>query len=129
MDDFSVADLLAMKADHERRVREATNSAFAEVGFPELEQATQWIHHVKALDQDRTFTVIPLADKIRKNELSDQVTGTLKMGLAAMPDVKAYIVSEAQADPEFPERLKAGFLEEYYLLEHNLGVIYVNCCR
>jgi len=116
VDDFSVEDLLAMKADHERRIREATHNAFAEVGFPELEQATQWIHHVKALDQDHTFTVIPLADKIKKNELSDKVTGTIKMGLAAMPDVKAYIVSEAQNDPEFPERLKAGFSEEYYRL-------------
>ena len=115
-DDFSVADLLATKAEHERRLREATNDAFAEVGFPELEHATQWIHHINALDLDYNFTVIPLADKIKKNELSEKVTGTIKMGLAAMPDVKDFVISEAKNDSEFPERLKAGFLEEYYRL-------------
>jgi len=44
------------------------------------------------------------------------------MGLAAMPDVKAFVISEAKNDSEFPERLKAGFLEEYYRLRKE-GVI------
>lgn len=114
VNDFSVEALLDMKAKHEQCIREATNDAFAEVGFPELEQATQWIHHVEATDKTCNFTVIPLTDKIKKNELTDRATATIKMGLAVMPDVKAFIVSEAQNDPEFPERLKAGFLEEYY---------------
>ncbi len=115
-DDFSVEALLVMKAEHERRIRQATHNAFAEVGFPELEQATQWIHRVNALDINFDFTVIPLADKIKKNELAEKSTSTIKMGLAVMPDVKAFVVSEAKNDSEFPERLKAGFLEEYYRL-------------
>jgi len=39
------------------------------------------------------------------------------MGLSVAREVRAYVESVAQTDQDFPERLKSGFLEEYYRLK------------
>ena len=39
------------------------------------------------------------------------------MGLSVAKIVKKYIESTTQTDPEFPDRLKIGFLMEYYRLK------------
>jgi len=114
--DFPVKRLLEIKANHENKVREAVNAAFAEVGFPELAQATAWISRLEAGQASYDFSVVPLADKIRKNELSSSSIVTITMGLTVVREVKEFIEQEAKLDADFPEKLKAGFLEEYYRL-------------
>ena len=53
---------------------------------------------------------------MRKNNLSAPVDNLLTMGLANAILVERYIHSVASTDPSFPERLKAGFVNEYHRL-------------
>ncbi len=114
--DFPVNTLLEMKKEHATKFRNATNEAFAEVGFAELGKATDWIIRIQPLQSIQNFTLVAPEEKIRKNDLSDKVRVTIAMGLGIAEEVRSFIESEAKNDSDFPDRLKAGFLEEYYRL-------------
>ncbi|HSA32131.1 MAG TPA: HNH endonuclease signature motif containing protein [bacterium] len=115
--DFPVERLLRMKTEHESKVREAVTEAFATIGFPELEEATQWIMHVQPSEASKDFSLIALEDKIKKNTLGNGSRTIVTMGLSVTREVRAYVESVAQTDSDFPERLKVGFLTEYYRLK------------
>jgi len=114
--DFPIPVLLKMKKSHESKVREAVNSGFAEVAFPELAQATQQISTMSAGQPSEDFVSIPPEEKIRKNELTSESEQTIRMGLGVVREVRKYIERESVIDADFPERLKSGFLQEYYRL-------------
>ncbi len=116
---FPVNWLLKTKQDHERKVREAMNAALAEVGFPELAQATAWISRIPAGQPSHDFSIIPPDEKIQKNELSYGSRVTITMGMGVVREVHSFVQQEAVLDPDFPERLKSGFLEEYFRLRKN----------
>lgn len=113
-EEYPVERLRRIKADHELKVREAMVEAFADVGFPELEEVTRWIMKIDPKPPDRDFSVIPPADKLKKNELGNGSRNIITMGLSVSSEVRAFIESVAQTDFGFPERLKSGFLVEYY---------------
>ncbi len=115
--DYPVERLHAIKEEHVRKVREAMTEAFANVGFPELEEATQWILQIQLGQATQDFSLIPPEDKLRKNELGSGSRVIITMGLSVAREVRAYIESVTQTDANFPEQLKAGFLEEYYRLK------------
>ena len=115
--DYPVDRLQALKKDHEQKVRDAVTEAFYGVGFPELEEATQWIMQINPQQAIDGFSLIPPEDKLKKNELGNGAKTIVTMGLSVSREVGAFVESVAQTDPDFPERLKAGFLEEYYRLK------------
>ena len=115
--DYPVERLQEIKAEHELRVSEAMAEAFADVGFPELEEATLWIMQLIPQQPDSDFTVIAPEDKLKKNELGNGSRNIITMGLSVSREVRAFIENTAQEDHNFPERLKSGFLEEYYRLK------------
>ncbi len=115
--DYPVDRLHRIKTEHERKVREAMAEAFAGVGFPELEEATEWVLRVQPGKTDRDFSNIPPEDKIKKNALGNGSRAIITMGLSVAREVGDYIKSVAQTDSDFPERLKTGFLSEYYRLK------------
>ena len=41
----------------------------------------------------------------------------ITMALSVSSEVRSFIQTAAQTDKDFPERLKSGFLEEYYRLK------------
>lgn len=130
--DFSVCRLLKMKADHEAKAREARNAAFADVGFPELAQATAWISRMQEGQPSQDFSVISPDEKIRKNELTSASRVTITMGLGVVREVRTFVEQEAVLDTDFPERLKAGFLQEYYRLRnggHRGDVLFDLMCQ
>ncbi len=114
--EYTVERLHAMKEEHENRVREGVADALSTVGFAELEEATDWILQIPPGGLGGDFLVVPPDEKIRKNELSTRERAVITMGLSVAREVRAYIQSMAQTDSEFAERLKAGFLEEYFRL-------------
>ena len=131
-DEFPVGRLHSMKSEHEANVREAMTEAFASVGFPELEEATQWIMHVQPEQASRDFALIAPEDKLRKNALGNGSRTIITMGLSVAREVRAYVESVAQTDSDFPERLKVGFLAEYYRLKqegHTGDVLFDLMCR
>lgn len=116
--DYPIERLQEIKADHERKVRQAMADAFADVGFPELEEATQWILTIQPEQSGQDFSLIAPEDKLRKNDLGQDSRAVITIGLSVARDVGDYIESISQTEPDFPERLKAGFLSEYYRLKH-----------
>ena len=113
---FPISMLLEFKAKHEERIRKATEAAFAEVGFPELQRATEWVNHHTANADFSDLTIIPPEEKIRRNGLSNKTRATITMGLSVARTVESFIQEEAMHNPDYPNRLKAGFLEEYFRL-------------
>jgi len=117
--DFPVDKLLNLKLAHEQKVREAMNAAFVDIGFPELAQATAWISRYQPQNPSDEFSVIPPEDKIIKNQLTKNSRVTIVMGLAVSQEVRAFVEQESKIEADFPEKLKSGFLEEYYRLRRN----------
>jgi hypothetical protein len=117
--DFSVDRLVAIKTEHEIKVREAMVAAFADVTFPELHAATSWVKrgHVDALVQD--YRVMDLDGKIRKNDLSAASRLTITMALSIAPIVHQFVENEVMLDSGYADRLKSGFLSEYHRLRHD----------
>ncbi len=113
---FSTAKLRRIKQKHEAKVRRGRDSAFAEVGFAELARAVKWVSWTSPATDKSGFTVIPPEQKIKKNDLSVRSRISIKMGLGAASDVRAFVESEARLNPSFPDRLRSGFLEEYHRL-------------
>ena len=115
--DYPPERLYVIKKEHETKVRQAMLDAFADVGFPELEEATKWVTCVSPSNQSADYSLLKVEDKIRKNDLDADHRALIAMGLGVASEVARYIETVAQDDPEFPERLKAGFLEEYWRLK------------
>lgn len=114
--EFPVERLLRLKSEHEAKVREAMAEAFVGVGFPELAEATKWIMQVQPGQASQDFSLIAPEEKLKKNALGNGSRIVVTMGLSLAREVGAYIESAAQTDGDFPERLKVGFLTEYYRL-------------
>ncbi|MFZ1548771.1 MAG: HNH endonuclease [Candidatus Nitrotoga sp.] len=113
---FAVNELVQLKVDHEMKVREGMNFAFAQIGFPELQMATEWVNHFQPGEESQDFSLLPPGEKILKNDLKNGSRITITMGLSVAKLVGDFVQHEAQIDSDYPERLKAGFLEEYFRL-------------
>ena len=116
-EDYPTERLKEIKSRHEEKVREAITDTFSEIGFLELEEATQWIMQIKPPNVDNGFSLTPPEDKLKKNSLGNGSKNIVTMGLSVSREVHTYVESVAQVDPAFPERLKSGFMEEYYRLK------------
>ena len=115
--DWPVDRLDKLKAEHEQKAREAIVEAFADVAFPELASAVSWVESQPPSLSTGSFDVVPPDEKIKKNELSDSCRHVIAAGMVSRATVAAYVEAETQLDSDFPEKLKAGFLSEYYRLK------------
>ncbi|HAS84223.1 MAG TPA: HNH endonuclease [Verrucomicrobia bacterium] len=117
--DFSVDRLFTIKTEHETKVRGAMVAAFADVAFPELQEATAWIKSVPVDAVTQDYRVLDLDAKIRKNDLSATSRLTITMGLSIAPLVHQFVENESMLDSGYSDRLKSGFLSEYHRLRHD----------
>lgn len=114
--DYPTPRLLEIKSSHENAVRRAIVAAFDEIGFVELHEATLWACSIQPAALQGDYSLLKVEDKIKRNALSSDSRSVIAMGLGVAGSVSRYIASVAQTDTDFPERLKAGFLEEYWRL-------------
>ncbi len=113
--DWPASRLFALKEAHEKKVHQAMQEAFANLDFAELQQAISWVRTYPPA-ANGSFDLVSPNEKIVKNSLSVGTRHIIAAGLASRTTVSDYVEAEAQLDPKFPDRLKAGFLEEYYRL-------------
>jgi len=113
---FPVDALHRFKTEHEAKVQEGLNAAFAQIGFPELQSATAWVNGYQPDTDSVDLSLLAPEDKIRRNDLTNVSRVTITMGLSVARLVGDFVQSEALIDPDYPERLKAGFLAEYFRL-------------
>lgn len=112
--DWPVDKLINLKKNHEETVKIAMEQAFADVAFPELERVIAWVTEEAPAVPVGGFDIIPPDAKIKKNELSNGSRNIIIAGLTARPTVAGFVESQTQLDADFPEKLKAGFLAQYY---------------
>lgn len=110
-DIYTVEKLIELKKQHEKWVILQYSKNINELTFAELEVIKKFIEHTEIVESD--MFVIHLKDKIEKNKISSTTESLIKLGLARSRLVKEYI--ETNLDPEFGERLKKGFVQEYNL--------------
>lgn len=109
---YTIADLRAWKATHEAWVRQRLAEEFPKVGFAELEMVTRgYLAHPDDPTVDLTITAP--AEKMKRNALTSQVLSYLRMGIAGANEVERYVADLGRVDPDFSERLRAGFLKVY----------------
>lgn len=111
---YTVEKLKEIKTDHEKWVNESLKKEEINVTFVELESITQFLVSAETQIEEAT-PVIPLKDKIKKNQLSPSIEEYLKIGLLKSKLVAQYI--EKQPDVDFGERLKKGFVDKYLELK------------
>lgn len=116
--EYPVGRLKTIKKEHENKVRQAMLNAFAEVGFPELEEATNWAMKIQTTINPADYSLLEIDGKIKKNQLHDDSRAVIAMGLGVAGEVSNYIKNVAKLDDAFPEKLKAGFLSEYWRLKN-----------
>jgi hypothetical protein len=107
------AFLLKIKAEHEEWVRQSRTNAMIDVDFQELEEVTK--HLLANPSQPETqYPLTPPEEKIRRNGLTEQSKGYILHGMIKSREVRDFIQTKTIIDSNFAERLKAGFLAQYY---------------
>ena len=117
---YTVEKLHQIKKEHEIWVEENLNKQMVNVTFAELEVITKYLVSNQAVLQE-SYTIIPLKDKIDKNNLSTATEDKILIGMLKVKQVQHYI--DNHPDMEFAERLKQEFVREYEKLkiEENLS--------
>ncbi|WP_017273615.1 HNH endonuclease [Sinorhizobium meliloti] len=129
--DWPVDKLTSLKTDHEAKVRALIEEGFASVAFPELVAAVGWVSSEAPVPLSADFGLLPPEEKILKNQLSNGSRHIIAAGLSSRRTVGQFVESEAQLDPDFPERLKSGFLARYHELRskgHKGDVLFELMC-
>ncbi len=108
----TVADLRKIKSEHEVWVSNSLVCEIPKIGFAELEVVAKGISS-SPLPVSEDYSSIPPKEKMDKNGLTDRVHFLLTMGMSKSSEVSSYVQHISRFDPDFPERLKAGFVTEY----------------
>lgn len=111
---YSVQLLLEMKQEHEEWVKQSLTQAMIEINFHELEEITQHLLANPSQPETQYTLLTPPSEKMRRNGLTEQTEEYIKYGMIKLEEVKQFIQSKTLLDVYFSERLKAGFLAQYY---------------
>ncbi len=109
---FTITDLATWKREHEAWVRQRLAEEFPSVGFTELEMVTRGLLAGRG-DASQDLTLTAPGEKMTRNSLTTQVLMLVQMGVAGAGEVRSFVSELARLDPDFPERLKAGFVNLY----------------
>ena len=109
---YTVEILRQWKREHEQWVKTSLAQEMPKVGFAELEVVCRGILSVQTAP-NTDFRVLAPEEKMAKNGLTAHVRFLLEMGYAKVPEVGDFVTHIAKLDYTFPERLVAGFREEY----------------
>ncbi len=110
--EYTVENLQKFKYDHEKWVRERVSREVSNITFSELDVITKYL--VENAPSEYEMRVVSPKEKIRRNELSEQVENLIRMGMAQVKLVREFI--KRNLDPEFGERLRSGFVDKYNAL-------------
>lgn len=96
--------------------QEALAREMPAVTFDELDVVTKFILGMQPRSSEISFTITGIREKMLKNHLTEEVRSLLTMGMGKAREVGQFVEHNALLRPEFPEKLKAGFLTEYQRL-------------
>ncbi len=97
----------------ERQEREALVRQMPDITFDELEIVTKSIICIPPAPPETNFALTNPREKMSKNKFTDKVLFPLTMGMGKVWEVNRFVETFATLNPDFPERLRAGFIREY----------------
>jgi hypothetical protein len=97
----------------ERQEREALARQMPDITFDELEIVTKSIICIPPVPPETNFALTNPREKMSKNKFTDKVLFPLTMGMGKVWEVNRFVETFATLNPDFPERLRAGFIREY----------------
>lgn len=90
----------------------------SDIGFNELDVVTKFIIGMPPIPYSSGDTsLIPITDKISKNNLTNDVKFLLTGGMSKVQEVSRFIDHNLNLDPEFATKLIAGFTRQYTALK------------
>lgn len=119
---FSTDDLKKLKREHEKRVNDAMSNALSRVTFAELDQVCkELLANAKpaSSSSDDSYDVIGIEKKIKVNNFSNLGRNYINMGLSLYSQVESFVEDAEKREPGYGERLRDGFLAEYYAERKN----------
>lgn len=115
-DVYTVEKLQEMKKQHEEWINKQYCKAVITITFSELRVINKFI--ISNTTSGSEILVVHPKEKIDKNKLSPEVENLIIKGMAQTKLVGDYI--DKNPDPEFGERLRQGFINEYKKLKEEL---------
>ncbi|MCT6819504.1 MAG: HNH endonuclease [Bombella apis] len=111
-DKYSADDLFSMKRKHEQRV---LATRFNDVKFEELEEVSSHIiSNYRNYSAASDFRKIPMDEKIDRNNLTEDDRYVIERGLEISSMIEKFLKQKVEKeDPDFINRLLAGFQNEY----------------
>lgn len=109
---YTVDMLLKWKREHEQLMAQRIADKVPEITSAEIDMVASALL-AKPLAPTEDFSITPPLAKMQKNGFTDRIMLIFRQGLAGSIDVERYIEHSILLDPEFPERLKAGFVQKY----------------
>lgn len=100
----------------QNREREALALEMPSVTFDELDIVTKFILGMHPASSEINLDLTDITLKISKNHLTQGVHFLITMGMGKVREVHRFVEHNAILNPDFPEKLKAGFLAEYQRL-------------
>ncbi len=109
---YTIEYLRELKIAHEEWVRTSLAKAASDITFRELEMVAD--HILRAPTPVTTdMTLTDPKEKMRKNSLTEKVLFYFNLGMSNSHVASTFIANTARIQPDYPERLRAGFLSEY----------------
>jgi len=109
---FTVDELRQMKTAHIQALERRRQRAGVEVTFAELDVIVRYLTKASPSPKSpETLRLTAIKEKTKRNGLSREVENLIQMGLAGISQVQDYL--NRQPDPDFAQRLKAGFVHTY----------------
>jgi hypothetical protein len=109
---YTLDEMRAWKQEHERFVDEQMAEAVGEISFRELELVADEVANT-AVASGNGFTLTEVREKMGKNDLTDRISYEMSIGMLGADLVKDYVARRAAIAPDFPDRLRGGFVREY----------------
>ncbi|AEA46898.1 ABC-three component system protein [Archaeoglobus veneficus] len=108
---YTVDKLKQIKREHEKWVEERLKISMTKVTFAELDVITKHLISVPLYQPKGALTAVPPKEKMKRNNLSEEVGNLIAMGMLGVNQVRDYL--NRNPDPAFAERLREGFVKKY----------------
>ena len=113
--EYTVEKLKQIKKEHEKWVEDILRSHITTITFAELAVIIKYLTDPSITSKENLKTIVPPAEKIKRNNLSPGVGNLITMGMVQVRLVEKYLNSNP--DIRFASRLKAGFVNKYITLK------------
>lgn len=111
--DYPVETLYEWKRAAEKAATDKLSVGATQVSFSELQIVCNAFADGDVPASSTPMIAVPPQTKMDANSLTDAIRPTMTIGLSQAPQVAEYIRRQAQLSSKFPERLRAGFVNEY----------------